>query len=209
MKKTIALILSVMMLCLLLTACGGGAAKFEFEAESAQIEGNDAGMFPMCVEEGSEEGTENTVVGITNANYEGNEIIWTINSSAADSKAVLTIRAASNAKDWANVDTSTFAPPPSMPVELADCITLYVNDIAVPISGTLPGSEGGMGYVIVELSTEISLNQGENVIVIAPTGEVEGGAWFDKIVIETSAKLEYTPIDNSELTWENQMGGMM
>lgn len=215
LKKIVAVAfaaLSVTTFAMGITGCS--KEPYSFEAEEAEIVGYDSGMFPMCYEEGTEyqaDAAEDAealkIVGMTNFAYSGNEILWKITSDKA-AEATLILRLASNVQEMQTGEDGMpiFGAITVKEVDVASAMTLTVNNQDVAISGTLPGSNS-LAKVIYEAKVTVNLVAGENTILLAATGEEGCNVFVDKLLVDTKAKLTFTPIDNTELTWGNLMGG--
>lgn len=226
MKKTIkkmlgitaAAALTLSMGSMALIGCGGGAKNYDLEAEHAVItdgtadDQQGAGPQPVhvTVESGNEYTGDPAKLGaeVTNVGYfagTGTKLTWTVTADK-DCEATVYIRAAS-AMDFMSMMMGGELFPD---YELSEnkFFKLTVNESDVALSGTIKGLPGVSFeqmsdptiYKNFTLSAgnKINLKKGENTIVLASTTTGSGGANIDKIVIKSSAKLTYTPADNSD-----------
>lgn len=221
MKKSkllaiIAIMLTLTIGALTLTACGGGT-DYTFEAEDAVLAGTTQGYVNgaqqetgITVEEGTEwaglneDGTPKegpAVKNLGNFNASGQSITWTITASK-ECDATLTLRAASAVMSFAE-DFSSFG---MAEVDLSknEYLTLKVNGTAASLEGILPGLSGlgwemmANGAIYRQFGTgsaKIHLVKGENVIVINGMG-TQSGVNIDKIIINCTAELSFEKTNN-------------
>ena len=144
-----------------------------------------------------EQGPEVTNVG--NFYGKGTLMTWKITASKA-CEATLKLRAASAKVD--NGQTPTRVDAVDFSAEAP--VKLKVNDTEVALTGVLPGLEtievtdfSFYRNFADTVTANINLVEGENTIVlVAP--ERLSVINVDKIIINCSAKLSYTPVDNSD-----------
>lgn len=182
-----------------LTACGGSAQDYVFEAEKAELSA------ACMVETGPEWTTELTDTEATQVGYftsAGETITFKINASKACS-ATLTLRAASACGQWA--DPMVFE---EVDMSKGECAKLSVNGTDVAMEGVLPGLEVPMDWEVASAyykhygtaTAKIDLKAGENVIVLTSQGYNggQGGINVDKITINAASELTWTETDNSD-----------
>lgn len=222
MKKSkllsiIAVVLALTIGVFTLTACGSGT-DYTFEAEEAVLEGTtqgydssgNVGTVNISIEEGTEwaglneDGTPKegpAVKNIGNFNSAEQTVTWKINASK-ECDATLTLRGASAV--WTMAEDFSGFGMAAVDLSKNEYVTLKVNGTAVALEGTLPGIDT-MGWEMMAYgsiyrnfgtgSAKIHLVAGENVIVLQGTGS-QGGINVDKIVINSSAELTFTPTNN-------------
>lgn len=209
MKKRLTRVLAaltLLALVLALSACGGKAADYTFEAEKAELSG-------ACqVETGPEYTTELTDTEATQVGYfttAGDTITFKITAAKAGS-ATLTLRAASA--------IATFGEPmvfEEVDMSKGEVAVLSVNGKECKLEGVLPGLEAPMDWAAFSAyykhygtaTAKIDLKAGENVIVLTSQGYNggQGGINVDKITINATSELTWKETDNSDRVAQ-QMG---
>lgn len=206
MKKNIRI--AVAMICVLsmmfaLTACGTPSAANEFQAEHAIITDGTGAWNPVSevgVDVGGDEPAR--CDGISNIS-DGSALTWKITADKA-AKATITLKAASHMRDWGSEIGGSIGVD-----DISKALALTVNGAPVAISGSLPGgavlpetASGGTAYIVAEITVEIDLVAGENVITFTSLGtSAEYNLFMDSLIVNTSAELTFTETDNSGRVW--------
>lgn len=201
-RKTVAMVCAMVM-AFSLAACGSTPEPNVFQAEHAIIT-DGSGMWNPVSEVGVDVGGDEPARadGISNIS-DGSALTWKITSDKA-TKATITLRAASHRRDWGSEIGGSIAVE-----DVSKALALTVNGASVAISGTLPGgavlpenAEGGTAYIIADITVEVELVAGENVIVFTSLGTAEEyNLFMDCLIVETDAELTFTETDNSDRVW--------
>ena len=201
-RMAIAMICALVM-ALAITGCSTPSAPNEFQAEHAIIT-DGSGMWNPVSEVGVDVGGDEPARcdGISNIS-DGSALTWKITSDKA-TKATITLRAASHLRDWGTEIGGSIGID-----DVSKALTLTVNGAPVAISGSLPGgavlpenATGGTAYKVADITVEVELVAGENVIVFTSLGTgAEYNLFMDKLIVETNATLTFTETDNSGRVW--------
>ena len=211
-------------------ACGGGGTVVKdgvLEAEYAVLYGEQAGQgggSPITVEtgptykDGVAEGPEATTIGYFST--AGQSLTFTITSNKECDATIKLVAASASMgmvgdwSDWANMKFVLNPIDLAAATTGADATIKLTNNggDAIALTGTLPGLDPfdmnapGAWKYLGEGSGTIHLVKGENVIVLELIGKGVG-INVDKLVIDTNAKLTWTPTDNSDHIVGNNDGG--
>ena len=168
---------------------------------------------------------DNELVAIGYFSVKGMTITWKVNASEECDASIKICGSSTKFKKLIKADGTAveYAPPTYQPnatpdedvsggideLDAANCgVVLKVNGENAEMNGTLPGKEvtvkfvESMGiyalYVSGQYTANVKLQKGENTIVLEVDAQQGGGFNVDKIVVNTSAELTHTPVDNSD-----------